>query len=178
MKKAILCFLILMVSIIVAITLVKFLDNKKQTERVALVAIQLGYKPENKIDIYNKSWDIFEHQGIYLHFSSDLTQEGIGELINKFDMEKVNEMDIDGYEIFTNINLSPLNNKLTVNGNDMMGVNRAVFLQYKGYKWKLLDNEGKNWTISHYDIRTTKQQFEFNGKPINAAIVEIMLQTK
>ncbi len=147
-----------------------------QKSRLSQIAALIGYYSENEIAQVNRCYDVFSHCGLFLYYETDITYEVFKTQLKQIQFEKTNETDIDGYEIFTDLNLGT-KNKLSINEMDGMG-DRNQLPRFIGYRWRFRDNEDHNWTVSYYPLSENSETIKLDGQPFKTNIVGILYQTK
>ncbi len=139
-------------------------------------ADRLGYEPLSKIAQVERCWDIFAHCGHQLSYATDLTQVELADKLDGLGWNLTNHMPIDGYEIFTKLNLGT-RARITIAGSEGLD-ERDRLPRFKGYRWRLTDPEGRLWTVDHYPLADQIGPFAIDGRPFADNIVQIMLQTR
>lgn len=86
-------------------------------------------------------------------------------------------MEIDGYEIFTDINLGT-NSRITIGGSDALGGDRSRLPKFKGYRWRLSDPQGRRWTISYFPLASQGGPVVLDGQLLQQNIVAVLYQTR
>lgn len=147
-----------------------------QKSRLSQISILIGYNSENKIAQVSQCWDIFSHCGLLLYYKTNMTYDVFKTQLKQIPFEETNKMDIDGYEIFTGLNLGT-KNKLSINETDGL-LNSNQLPRFRGYRWRFRDNEDHNWEVSYYPLSVNPETIKLDGQPFKTNIVEVLYQTK
>jgi len=147
-----------------------------QREKIYLTAEKLGYDPALKIAQVNRCFDVFSHCYLFLYYKTDLTQEELKHKIDTLSWDISNEMEVDGYEIFTDINYGTTS-RLTIDGTDELG-DRSQLPNFDGYRWRLRDSAGGRWTITYFPLSSHPGSIALDGSKLEHNIVAIQYQTR
>lgn len=147
-----------------------------QAAKVPAAAERLGLPPDAQIAQVRRCWDIFAHCGEFAYYRTDLTQEELAHNLAGLGWETDYEMEVDGYEIFTNLNFGTQSD-LTIDGTD--GIESRLSLPiFKGYRWRLTDPQGAHWAITHFPLASHTADIALDGQPLEQNIVSILYQTR
>jgi hypothetical protein len=175
LRFASIAFFLLMCSAGVLVVYVR-IKEKQQVPTVYEVAEKLGYSPQAQLAQTRRCWDIFAHCGVFLYFTTELSLDEFQTQVMQLGFSQKRFGDIDGYTIFTDINLGT-NRLLTANGNDGLE-NRFSLPEPDAHEWHLTDKQGRRWVIAHYEVTATGIQYAIDGQDVHGNIVSLMLQTK
>lgn len=139
-------------------------------------AERLGYDPASKIVQVKRCWDIFAHCGHFLFYRTSLSQTEFSHNLKLLRWNITNEMEVDGYEIFTKLNLGT-DSHITIGGLDALS-DRSQLPQFKGYRWRLTDPVGHSWTADYYPLANQRGPFAINGQALTKNVVQILYQTR
>ncbi|MBL7169671.1 MAG: hypothetical protein ISS48_01485 [Candidatus Aenigmarchaeota archaeon] len=139
-------------------------------------AERLGYDPSTKIAQVKRCWDIFSHCGQQLFYETNLTQVEFASNLDGLTWDVTNQMTVDGYEIFTKLNLGTAS-RITVSGVDGLG-DRSQLPPFKGYRWRLTDPDGRSWAVDYYPLADQAGPFAINGRALKRNIVQVLYQTR
>lgn len=139
-------------------------------------ARRLGYEPASKIAQVKRCWDIFAHCGYFLFYRTDLAQAELTHNLGLLAWDVTNKMSVDGYEIFTKVNLGTAS-RITLGGLDGLG-DRSQLPPFKGYRWHLTDPEGRSWTIDYYPLASQAGPILLDGQALRQNISIILYQTR
>jgi len=170
-----LVFCILATLLLVCVITVVWRDYS-QREKIYLTAEKLGYDPALKIAQVNRCFDVFSHCYLFLYYKTDLTQEELKHKIDTLSWDISNEMEVDGYEIFTDINYGTTS-RLTIDGTDELG-DRSQLPNFDGYRWRLRDSAGGRWTITYFPLSSHPGSIALDGSKLEHNIVAIQYQTR
>jgi hypothetical protein len=140
------------------------------------MAVNWGYTPSLEIALVGRCWDVFSHCGHFLYYETDFTRDDLARGIDGLAWMVANEMEIDGYEIFTALNLGT-EAELRVGGIDALG-DRSNLPAFDGYRWRLVDKAGRTWTISYFPVAAARLPVTLNGRTLQMNIVSILYQTR
>jgi hypothetical protein len=145
-------------------------------ERVQQIAAIFGYDPASTIAEVDRCWDVFAHCGQFLYFRTDQTSEDIEGKIDALGWTLLNKVEVDGYEIFTNINLGT-RSRMRIDGSD--GIEeRSKLPRLRGDRWRLSDAQGRTWTITHFPLADRPNSIELDGSPLQQNVVSVVYQTR
>ena len=151
--------------------------RKAPTDDVYEVARQLGYTEQTHLVQTEQCWDIFpSHCGVFIHFTTDMSLDQYEEFVDMLNFSEDWFGEIDGYSIFTNINLES-DRTLTANGNDGLA-NRLAIRKPLAYQWSLTDGQNRNWNIYFYQTAGDENEYKIDDQLLFGNIVTVMLQTK
>lgn len=139
-------------------------------------AERLGYDPSTKIAQVKRCWDILSHCGQQLFYETNLTQAEFARNLDGLAWDVTNQMAVDGYEIFTKLNLGTTS-CITIAGQDALG-DRSQLPRFDGYRWRLTDSTGRSWTVDYYPLADQAGPFVINGRALKRNIVQILYQTR
>lgn len=151
-------------------------QSPSHQERVQQTAAVLGYDPASKIAEVHRCWDIFSHCGQFLYFQTDQTSEDIERKIDTLGWILLNRVEVDGYEIFTNINLGT-QSRMRIDGSDGIE-DRSKLPRLRGDRWRLSDSQGRTWTITHFPLADRPNSIELDGVLLYQNVVSVLYQTR
>lgn len=173
-----LLWLVFVILLILALILAAYFLIRNANERAELqrVAGYLGYEPDARIAQVRRCWDIGARCGQQLFFRADGSQDEIARLVEGLGWSVDRQFSIDGYEIFTKLNLGT-RARLTVNGGDGLG-DRTGLTPIMGTRWLLTDPAGRSWEVDYYPLAGQDGRIMLNNEPLRHNIMLITLNTR
>jgi hypothetical protein len=168
--------LVFIALLLIIFALVPRLLKNDQEQLIIHTAERLGYRPTQKIELVDKCWDVFSHCGIFLYYRTELTREAFSQSIANLSWKVVNQMEVEGLEIFTDINFNTAF-RITISGHDSL-INQNLMPPFKAWRWRLGAPDGAIWTFSYYPLATQHVLIALNGEALTENIISILYQTK
>lgn len=147
-----------------------------QRERVHNTAESLGYDPALVISEVERCWDLFAHCGQLLFYRTSQSSEEFAHKIDALGWTRLNHEEVDGYEIFTQINLGT-KSRLTIDGSDGMG-DRNSLPRFRANRWRLSDPDGRTWTITHFPTADRPNVIDLDGIPLHENVIVVQYQIR
>jgi hypothetical protein len=151
-------------------------QNDVRRERVRSTAERLKYDPALVISEVERCWDVFAHCGQLLFYRTGQSNEELERRIDGLGWIRLNQEEVDGYEIFTNINLGT-RSRITIDGSDGMG-DRSSLPRFRANRWRLSDPDGRTWTITHFPLLGRPNVIALDGMPLQENIVVVQYQIR
>lgn len=166
----------LLVTILISCMVTTACHSHSDQDIVHNTAARLGYDPNLKIAIVGRCWDIFTHCGQFLYFRTDQTSKDLERRIDALQWTLLNKVEVDGYEIFTNINLGT-RSRLEIDGSDGIE-DRSELPRLRGVRWRLSDPQGRRWIVTHFPLTDIPNSIELDGVSLQQSIVSVLYQTR
>jgi hypothetical protein len=149
---------------------------QQQIDATYAIATQLGHTSQSHLAQVEACWDLQSHCGIFVYYTVEANRETFQADVERLEMEEVMSRDVDGRQLFTNINTHSTET-LTVNGEDMRSPSAPEELIPRAYEWWVVNEDEQNVFITLYTTDPL-QQYALNGQSVNQNIVSVMLQIR
>lgn len=174
--KLLLILIIIFIALIVFFIFKEIITNRNLRGKVYEIAYQLEYHDDNFVDEYKSCYDIFTHCYKILIFKTSYDFEKFSALVKNTRLFTSDGFNIEGYEIFTKINLSS-NNSITINGSEAFG-NRSALPKLSAHRWNQnIPNSNNFISIDFYDLKKV-EHIMLDGQEMKQNLVLVSYQYK